>query len=383
MNQHPAWSTALVFALCGIVFGTWSASIPSVRVALGLNEAELGSVILFFSVGVITGNPASIPVMRRLGFYGACAVGVIGSVLAFAGAAAAWSTWMTAAALATAGFLFSILNVAMNSAASQIEQTSSRRIMSTCHGMWSLGAMLGSAVCSAVLATKLAPVHWFLTGIAMLTVLVLLVTAKGIGSVKMEKTATEQASTERKRFHWPTPLLWSLIAISLCTNLTEGTMADWAAIFMRDEVGAEVWLEGWGFGVYAFFMAATRFVGDRLLTQYSAKHILKTGGLLACAGFVLAIWTQTTIPTLIGFGMIGAGVALSAPILYGASARVPGMPPGAGLATMNTFAMVGFLSGPALIGYIARAASLPLAFAVVAGVCLFWVWRTTALKTMP
>jgi hypothetical protein len=50
---------------------------------------------------------------------------------------------------------------------------------------------------------------------------------------------------------------------------------------------------------------------------------------------------------------------------------------------MNTFAMVGFLSGPALIGFIARAASLPVAFAIVAAVCLFWVWRSGHLKQMP
>ncbi len=383
MNQRPAWSTALVFALCGFIFGTWSACIPSVRFMLGLNEAQLGTVILCFSVGVILGNPVSVPVMQRIGFFGGCTLGVVGSLCAFAVAAVAYRTWLTAMALATAGFLFSILNVSMNSAASQIEQSSGKRIMSTCHGMWSLGAMFGSAVCSAVLAINVKPIHWFLTGIAALSVLILLVTARGIGSVKMVKQVASESGEKHRRFFWPTPMLWSLIAISICTNLTEGTMSDWAAIFMRDEVGAEIWLEGWGFGIYAFFMAATRFVGDSLLMRYSAKQILKTGGILACTGFVLAVWTQTTLPTLIGFGMIGAGVALSAPILYGASARVPGMAPGTGLATMNTFAMVGFLSGPALIGFIARAASLPLAFAVVAAVCLLWVWRTTTLKAIP
>jgi MFS family permease len=380
-----SWSTAIIFALCGIIFGTWSASIPSVRMQLGLNEAELGSVILFFSVGVISGNPASVPVMRRLGIFGACMLGVVGSLIAFTGAVAALSSWTTALALTFGGFMFSILNVGMNSAASLIEQATHRKIMSTCHGMWSLGAMVGSAACSAVLSTGVKPIHWFILGIGTFSLFILLVVSKGLRSVTPLAAAQSEANTtnEKRKFHWPTALLWSLIAISLCTNLTEGTMADWAAIFMRDEVGSEVWLEGWGFSVYALCMASTRFIGDRLLTRYRAQDVLKYGGILACAGFLLAIWTQTTVPTLIGFGMIGAGVALSAPILYGASARVPGMPPGAGLATMNTFAMVGFLSGPALIGFIARAASLPVAFAIVAAVCLFWVWRSGNLKHLP
>ena len=51
------------------------------------------------------------------------------------------------------------------------------------------------------------------------------------------------------------------------------------------------------------------------------------------------------------------------------------MAKGAGLATMNTFAMAAFLGGPALIGFIAKAFSLPFAFGVVAVLTGVWIWK--------
>jgi MFS family permease len=382
MNDRRAWSTGIYFITCGLVFGTWSASIPSVRAALGLDEAQLGSVILCFSVGVIFGNPASVKVMQRFGIYPSAALSLVLSTLAFAFAVGAFSKTITVCSLIFGGFAFSILNVAMNSGASWFEEATNRRIMSSCHGLWSVGAMAGSAICSAVLSTGIEPFWWFLSGILTICVLATIITAHGMRQL-VAPIQNLEYEENTSTFQWPNAVLWSLIFVSLCTNLTEGTMADWAAIFMRQEVGCAVWLEGWGFGIYAFFMAVTRFFGDYLITKYSPQAILKYGGILACAGFMLAVWTQTTVPTLIGLGMIGAGVALSAPILYGASARVKGMAPGAGLATMNTFAMVGFLSGPALIGFLARSTSLPTAFTVVAGICLFWVYRSSRFTEMP
>jgi MFS family permease len=382
MKDVRAWSTGLYFAMCGLVFGTWSASIPSVRVALGLDEAQLGSIILCFSIGVIFGNPASVQAIRRYGIFRSAAVSLLCSVLAFTCAVGVFSKTATICALIFGGFAFSILNIAMNTAASWHEETTKTRIMSTCHGIWSVGAMVGSAVCSAVLSFGVQSFWWFLGGILSICSVAVMASARGM-RLHAQPNQSSAEPGQKPKFEWPNALLWGIILVSMCTNLTEGTMADWSAIFMRDEVGAAVWLEGWGFGIYAFFMATTRFFGDYFLKRYPAHTILKYGGLIACTGFMLAVWTQTAVPTLIGFGMIGAGVALGAPILYGASARVPGMAPGTGLATMNSFAMVGFLSGPALIGFLARSTSLPVAFSVVAGICLIWVLRATRFNSLP
>ena len=71
-----------------------------------------------------------------------------------------------------------------------------------------------------------------------------------------------------------------------------------------------------------------------------------------------------------GFLLLGAGVALGAPILFNAAARVPGLAPGAGLATYATFSFVGFLAGPPVIGFIGEQFGLHVGFAMVAALAL-------------
>jgi hypothetical protein len=56
------------------------------------------------------------------------------------------------------------------------------------------------------------------------------------------------------------------------------------------------------------------------------------------------------------------------------------MAKGAGLATMNTFSITGFLVGPAIIGFISKASSLPIAFSVVAFLGLFWAFLVGRTK---
>ena len=157
-------------------------------------------------------------------------------------------------------------------------------------------------------------------------------------------------------------------------------MADWSALYMREVVKAPAALWGWGFAAYALFMALTRFMGDAILKHYSGGQVLRVGGSIAASGLLLAILMPYPATTLLGFAMVGAGVSLGAPILYSAAAKVPGMAPGAGLATMNTFAMVGFLGGPAVIGFIAKAYSLTVALGVVVFAGLVWIWRAGYLK---
>jgi MFS family permease len=172
-----------------------------------------------------------------------------------------------------------------------------------------------------------------------------------------------------------------LVGISLCTNITEGTMADWSAVYLREVVNAPEALAGWGFAAYAFFMAGGRFLGDALIAHFGSKPVLRTGGLVAAAGLLVAVLFQNSpAAVLVGFAMVGAGVSIGAPILYAAAAKVPGMAKGAGLATMNTFAMIGFLGGPAFIGFLAKGFGLPIAFAVVAGFGVFWAWRAGRMR---
>lgn len=375
-------SIGLIFASTGLLFGTWSALIPFVKEKFGLDEAQLGLLLLSLPAGVTIMNPFAVPILHRFGAAKtALAALALASVL-FITPLLAPSIWMLVVSLFLAGAAFSTTNVAMNTCSTTLETQQHIRIMSTCHGLWSAGAMSGSALASVFTGFGVLPVLYSAI-IAGLLVCVAILLRRPLQPLQEVGKNGDEEAPAGKKFAFPNAMLWSLITISLCTNLAEGTMADWSAVYMKEVLASPPYMIGWGFASYAFFMAGGRFVGDVLLVRYGERIVLMNGGIIVASGLLLTVIFQNTGVALLGFSMVGAGVSLGAPILYGASARVPGMAPGAGLATMNTFAMVGFLGGPALIGFIAKYWSLPAAFALVSCAALFWSWRarqTIAVK---
>lgn len=371
VRHRAARATGLIFTSSGLVLGTWSALIPHIKEKFGLDEAQLGLLLLTLPAGVTLMNPFTVPIIHHLGAVRTTLASLIAAGLLFVLPIAAPSLWLLVPSLFLAGAAFSTLNVAMNTVASLLEQHAGVRIFSTCHGLWSVGAMLGSAMAGMATGWGMPPAM-YLCLLAGLELFIAFVLQGDLAGTHDEQPASPAPVKKTAGFIKPNKALWVLVLISLCTNLTEGTMTDWSAVYMRDIAKApEAWV-GWGFSAYAFFMAGGRFLGDALIHRAGSKKVLQTGGLVAAAGFLVSILWQGMGGALLGFSLVGAGVSLGAPVLYAAATKVPGMAKGAGLATMNTFAMMGFLGGPAFIGLLAKAFSLPAAFGVVGCFALFW-----------
>lgn len=374
LHHKTALATGLTFLISGVIFGTWAALIPVVKQKFALDEAQLGLLLLAMPTGATLMNPLSVPLLNRLGAANATLWSLRLAALLFILPIALSKVWMVAFSLFAAGMAFSAANVSMNTCASLLENRAGLRIFSTCHGLWSTGAMTGSALAGIAWGWGIAPGRYvgLLALVHLLSAWQLKVPLQKIPD-DVQPAASGQKSSG---FVLPNKALWTLILISLCTNLTEGTMADWSAVYMREIIGSGEALAGWGFATYAFLMAGGRFLGDGLIARFGSKAALRVGGLIVAAGLLLVIFLQTKAGALAGFGFVGAGVSLGAPVLYAASARVPGMAKGAGLATMNTFAMISFMSGPALIGFLAKAFSLPAAFGFVALFSGLWIWQS-------
>jgi predicted MFS family arabinose efflux permease len=372
--QHKtARSIGWVFSLQGVLFGTWAALIPFIKHKFNLDEAELGLLLLSLQGGVLIMNPFSVPILHRLGAPMAALVSVAAAAAFFTLPMIAPTIWMLALALFAAGAGFASANVAMNTCAMLLEERDKIGIMSTCHALWSSGAMAGSALGGTFTGLGVVPALW--SGSVSLLVMIA-IRAQKKNLLPLEKSDKhERAAQSGQKFAWPSAGLWLIIFLSLCTNVTEGTMADWSAVFMREVVMSQEFAVGWGFAAYAFCMAAGRFLGDALIARFGAARVLRVGGAVAAAGMLLLSVLPIMPFALIWFAMVGAGVSLGAPVLYAAAARAPGMAQGAGLATMNTFAMVGFFGGPVLIGFVAKLWNLPVAFALVGILALWWAWQ--------
>jgi MFS family permease len=98
--------------------------------------------------------------------------------------------------------------------------------------------------------------------------------------------------------------------------------------------------------------------------------VLVAGGLAAVAGNVLLLTGPGPALALTGFALVGLGAANIVPVLFSAAGRQRAMPAGMAVAAVTTTGYAGVLLGPAAIGFVAEATSLPFAFWMLAALIL-------------
>ena len=144
MPRERAAVSAL-FLANGYVVGSWAPKIPSFKADLGIDEGVLGLMILAFGIGSLVTMPLIGAVIAREGSRRVSVVGglVVAPVLLLLTLMP--GPWTAAAVLVVLGGLVGGMDVAMNANAVAVERRMGRAIMSSCHGWWSVGALIGAA----------------------------------------------------------------------------------------------------------------------------------------------------------------------------------------------------------------------------------------------
>lgn len=350
--NRQALAIGFVFASDSILFGSWVAHIPYVKAKLQLSDSELGLLLFAMPAGLLVMNPITGWIIARLGEARTCFWSAVGLTVAICIPLNAPNPAVLAMGLFLLGLNAALINVAMNTLATNLERAQGIVIMSSCHGMWSLGGLVGSGIAGAIISLHVSPpVHvMVMAGLILLLTIILQPILTKIPST----SGTDSGEQTGSSFVRPNRDLLLMILIGLALAMGEGAAFDWSAVYLRETLGASSQVAALGFASFSLTMTAFRFLGDAIIPKIGAKRWLQIGGVLAALGLIFAILLPYPSTALLGFALLGVGCSLGAPILYAAALRVPGIPPAAGLATFATFSFIGFLAGPPLIGFVAE-----------------------------
>jgi predicted MFS family arabinose efflux permease len=354
-------ATHLMFLICGIAVSSWAPMVPLAKERTGLNEAGLGLILLCMGGGAILSMPFVGPLIRRSGSRKIILVsGVIASlVLPFL--TIVDTAFTLAVALFAFGATLGCLDVAMNSQAVVVQDRMGRPVMSAFHGMFSLGGLFGAMIFGLFLMIGLTP---FTSACVIAVALLLIVVTHYRYFLDHPESEGGQKSFILKLPKGPVLLLG---IFCLITFLTEGALLDWSALYLRENRGFTVSMAGAGYSVFSVAMALMRFTGDGLVHRYGPDKIVFLGAALAAIGLLVAVFTPWQVTVLTGFLLIGIGAANVVPVLFSAAGKADKNAPELGLAAVTTMGYAGQLAGPAVIGFIAHATSLPVALALMAG----------------
>jgi len=354
------WATRLQFMMLGMFAGTWGAHIPSVKARYAISEATLSMVLLAAAIGAVLSLFTAGRIVARLGARRAAVLAalvmsvVLGTVLEHPSVA------VLLPAMLVFGAAMSLFDVCINTEGSELESLSGRAIMSNLHGMFSVGGMAGAALVSGLLGAGVAP-RLQLLGICTGIAIVVFVASRGM----LETHASSADDAEKAHFAWPTGLLLILGLLIFAGMTAEGVMYDWSVLYLKQDVGMPQASAALGYATFSAAMALSRFGGDYLRARYSEQALLRFGGSLAAVAMAVVLLSANAWVALIGFALVGAGLAPVAPILFNAATRVPGVSRAAAIASVTSIGYSGFMVGPPLIGSIATAASLTMALGVL------------------
>jgi MFS family permease len=359
LARARAGVTAIFFAN-GLCIGAWAVAIPEIKALFGLSDSRLSIVLLAAGVGGLAAMPVAGVLPSKIGGTGR-ALRISGPLNALLLAALPLTHLMSSGIgpLVACAFLFGFVNilvdVPMNAHASVIETRWGSAIMSSFHAAWSAGGLIGSAVGGLLVARGAGPALQLgiEAGIAFAVVVAASLTI-GVGDTR---AATHVfALPERK--------LLALGVIAFLAVLVEGAVTDWSALYMSSEVGAPSGVAAIAFSTYAFMMIAGRLLGDSVVRAVGRTRTILYGAAILFVGIGLATGPVSEPTALIGFALVGLGVANMVPAAFSASAAAASSP-SLGVATSATMAYTSLLIGPPLFGAIATVSSLRLAFAIL------------------
>jgi predicted MFS family arabinose efflux permease len=351
---------AAIFFLNGFGFASWVSRIPAVRHALNLTDGALGTALLAIAVGALvafplTGRSSTINGARTLTIATGLAYCVVLPGPTFA-------SGLTTLALLL--FFFGAANgamdVSMNALAVEVEAFVGKPIMSSFHGMWSIGGLAGAGAGALFAKHDISP--------QLHLMVVALIVAVAIAAARrwLPPSQSRQSPESVAHFTRPERAMVGLSGIIFCAFLIEGAMADWSAVLLHDSLHTTAASAALGYAAFSLAMTSMRFAGDRLVIKWGAVRLLRSTNVVAALVLAVALWVQRVGLTMLAFILIGLGMATVAPLVFRAAARRARHGAGHGIAAMATVGYGGFLVGAPLVGWLAQASSLPAALSVLA-----------------
>ncbi len=361
------------FVLQPLLIGGWLALIPLIKEDLGLSKAQLAYALLGMPVALVPSLQIAGRVIARSGPRRVFMVFFPLQSLAALLVLLAWSGPSLFAALFVLGAMVAFLEVGINVYAGRLEKHAGLTIMNRCHGFWALGLTIGSLVMTLLIATP-----W--GGMILLGVVsAALGFPAGRAMPRIGDDESASAPPRRSLRQLPAALIYVATFMFLVT-LAEGSMADWAAVYLSERLGDPEARAGIAVTIFSAFMAGGRFAGDWIKVRVGAVNMARMTLTCAIAGFLLLVLPLPLWLAYPGFALVGFGVSAAYPLGVSAIAAMDDQYESSNIAIMATVALGGFLVGPPLIGTVSEALSLPMALAILIPGLAVALWLTRWLR---
>lgn len=369
-------ATSVIFAVHGAVTGTFAARVPWIADHVGTGAGGLGVALLMPGIGALLAMPLSARLAHRYDLRSLTRILILLWCAALVLPALPTSIMVLCVVLIAYGAAAGVADVAMNAQAVVIEERYGRSVMSSFHGFWSVGGLAGSAVAALAARAGLdARIHFLVTAVALALITL-------AASAWLLPHRPEPEADAPPAFALPSRAVLPIGLVALCAVFAEGAGLDWSAVYVRDLLGDTASTAALTVSVFSVSMALARFAGDRVIRRLGPVPTVRLAGAAASAGALIVVLGGRTVPVILGFGLLGVGIAVVVPLVFATAGRI-GDHPGRSLAGVAGIAYGSGLIAPGIIGGIAHLSSLTVSFVLVTALTVAMGLGAAVLRPAP
>ncbi|WP_251455132.1 MFS transporter [Microbacterium sp. Marseille-Q6648] len=363
--QLVRWRTAVfaIFLASGLSIATWASRVPAIKIALDVDNIQIGLMLLGAGIASIVGLSLANVVLARFGARSgmlvamlvfAAGVGIIG-----VGTDVLQNYLVVVAGLVLFGLGNGAVDVMMNVEGAAIEKQTGKTILPLFHAFFSFGTVIGAGVGAAAAGWG---INVLIHTVVMMVVIAVIAFAAHANVPAREFTGDTAAAADpphwRERLHtalsaWREPRTYALGVIMLGMAFAEGGANDWLALGMVEGHGADQALGALGLTVFSVSMTVVRVFGGPLVDRFGRVATLRVLSAASAGGLLLFILAPNLPLVFVGAALWGAGTSLGFPLGMSAAADDPAKA-AARVSAAATIGYISFLCGPPILGFISE-----------------------------
>ncbi len=320
----------LIFFLFGFSIMSLAPRTPDIKSNLAINNGTFGTLLSSASLGSIVMLLIGGQIIHTIGAKKGLRIGSSLIAISFITLAHTRSPLIFLIANICAGAGISIYHIASSGHTLHRQEEIGKIIIPKLHGSWAIGAMSTSAI--AFFISDFVSIAWHLTTLMICTWLVTQYCVTKLSITFPPKPDADDAYqlTSIKQFKFK--INWLLSIGFFCSSILEFTIADWATLFGKEELGMGASVATLSYLFYLVGLIIGRFSIGWALNHQSEQFWIKTGGVVGGLGFASALIISTSIVDLnknlsfviafSGFFLAGLGSSAMAPMFFSIAGRL-------------------------------------------------------------
>ena len=321
---------SLIFFLFGISIMSLAPRTPDLKSNLAVNNGTFGTLLGSASIGSIVMLLIGGQIVHTIGAKRAMQIGSTVIALTYIALVSTSSPIIFLICNILAGSGVSIFHIASSGHSLHRQDEVGKVIVPKLHGAWATGAM-STAALAFLISNQISIASHISTLMVCFWVATQISLRKLTPTFPKKPTADDSyRASSVKQFKFK--INWFLSLGFFCASIMEFTIADWATLFGKEELGMGSSVATLSYLIYLIGLIIGRYSIGWALNHQSEQFWIKTGGLVGGVGLSSMLFTASVVVDInknlgffiafLGFFLAGLGSSALAPIFFSIAGRL-------------------------------------------------------------